>query len=56
MRYYPQDQYPFALLFLTGNKVFNHFLRIKAKSRGYCLSDNSLKNAKGEKIPCKTEE
>lgn len=49
-------RYPFALLYFTGNKYFNLFIRNKAKEKGYKLNEFGLfKNNKQIKKEIKTE-
>lgn len=36
------NRYPFALLYFTGNKYFNLFIRNKAKNQGYKLNEFGL--------------
>lgn len=53
---YPQESYPFALLYFTGSIQFNISLRLLAKKTGYHLSDKELiKNDTKEKIKCYSE-
>ena len=49
-------RYPFALLYFTGNKYFNLFIRNKAKEKGYKLNEFGLfKNNKQIQKEIKTE-
>lgn len=48
LKYYPVDQYAFALLYFTGSDVFNRNMRLFAMKNGYCLSDHGM--WKAEKI------
>jgi DNA polymerase beta len=49
---YPEEQYPFAILYATGCGEFNVKMRNYAKSIGYSLSDKALRynSSKGEKV------
>ena len=51
--YYSEKEYPFALLFSTGNAQFNVDLRNYAIKKGYSLSDKGLKRGsnKGPEVP-----
>lgn len=65
LKYYPVDQFAYAILYFTGSDVFNRNMRLYAMKNGYCLSDHGM--WKAEKIganivtheagiPCYTEE
>ena len=65
IKYYPQDQYAFAVLYFTGSDMFNRSMRLCANKKGYCLSDHGMHKADkvggktviyGEKIVCLKEE
>jgi len=48
------EEFPYALVYFTGNKIHNTALRARAKDFGYKLNEYGL--FKGTKlIPCKTE-
>ncbi len=49
-----REEFPFAMLYFTGNKIMNIKMRKKAKSMGYTLSRYGLTSGK-KKIICKTE-
>lgn len=42
IKYYPLEQYAYALLYFTGSDYFNRSMRLHAKKEGYTLSDHSL--------------
>jgi len=54
--YSPPEEYPYALLYFTGSKVFNTLQRQRAQEQGYSLNEHGLykydkeKGKKGEKI------
>lgn len=51
-----KDKLAFMKLYSTGSKEWNIYMRYIAKSKGYLLNQNGLKNIKsGRYIPCKTE-
>jgi DNA polymerase lambda len=66
MKYYPREQFGFAVLYFTGSDHFNRSMRLYAGKKGFTLSDHglfpvlrALKNQKvwkGDLIPCLTEE
>jgi DNA polymerase beta len=45
----PPEEYPFALLYFTGNDKFNVDLRIRATEMGYTLSEHGIKEIKTDK-------
>jgi DNA polymerase beta len=45
-----EKEYPFALLYFTGNDKFNVDMRNHALSRGYSLSEHGLKDMKTDKL------
>jgi len=42
--YTPLEEYPFALLYFTGSKDFNTYIRRIALSLGYTMNEHSIKN------------
>jgi DNA ligase (NAD+) len=52
--YTPPDEFPFAILYFTGSKIFNTVQRQRALDMGYSLNEHGLykmnKGVKGEKI------
>ena len=48
--YYPEKEYPFALLFSTGSGSFNVEMRQYCIKQGYTLSEKELKYLNGTKI------
>ena len=52
--YSPPDEYPFALFYFTGSKIFNTIVRQRAVDLGYTLNEHGLsyftKGVKGKKI------
>lgn len=42
IKYYPLEQFPYALLYLTGSDYFNKSMRLYAKKKGYSLTDCGL--------------
>jgi len=48
--YYPEKEYPFALLFSTGSGPFNVEMRQYCIKQGYTLSEKELKYLNGTKI------
>ncbi|OWK38888.1 DNA polymerase/3'-5' exonuclease PolX [Fimbriiglobus ruber] len=55
LRVVTDEQFPFALLYLTGSKDHNVRLRQRAIDRGYSLNEYALTGDDGP-VPCKTEE
>ena len=56
IRYIDKKYYPFALMYFTGNKKFNLFMRNKAQDLGFKLNEYGLfKNDKKVKKEFKTE-
>ena len=45
-----KDEYPFSLLYFTGNGEFNVKMREYAKKKGFTLNEKGLKNTKENKI------
>ncbi len=45
------QEYPYALLYFTGNDTFNVAMRKLALEKGYSLSEHGLKPAKNQKAP-----
>lgn len=52
LKYYPIEEYAFALLYFTGSGMFNRQLRLVATGKGLQLSDHGAvrrdKKGKGE--------
>jgi DNA polymerase beta len=46
----PPSQYPYALLYFTGSKIFNINMRKIALEKGYSLSEHGMKNMKTEQM------
>jgi DNA ligase (NAD+) len=46
--YTPPKEFAFALLYFTGSKVFNTFMRQRALSMGYTLNEHSLSEMKNK--------
>ena len=44
--YSPPNEYPFALLYFTGSKIFNTLVRQKANDLGFTLNEHSLSHLK----------
>ena len=44
--YSPPNEYPFALLYFTGSKIFNTLVRQKANDLGYTLNEHALSHLK----------
>lgn len=42
IKFYPSNQYAFAILYFTGSDYFNRSFRLYAKKKGYFLSDHGL--------------
>lgn len=63
IKYYPIQEFAFAVLYFTGSDMFNRKMRLEAIEKGYHLSDHGMhkviKNGKnqqkGAPIKCKTE-
>ncbi len=55
----PTEEFPTALLYFTGSKMFNIYMRGHAKRQGFLLSEHGLFKIKGEenpvRIPIKNE-
>jgi len=47
--YTNQEEYPFAVLYFTGSKIFNTVMRGKALSMGYSLNEHGLYKMEGKK-------
>ena len=45
--YTSPSEYPFALLYFTGSKIFNTVMRQRALSMGYTLNEHGLSHMKG---------
>lgn len=66
IKYYPLDQFAYAILYFTGSDMFNRSMRMFAKKKGYNLSDHALtpvertssdkKGWEGANIICYTEQ
>jgi len=52
--YSPFNEYPFAILYFTGSKIFNTLMRQQALNLGYTLNEHSInfinKGVKGKKV------
>jgi len=51
----PPDEFPFAILYFTGSKIFNTIMRQKALDQGYTFNEHSIYHLskdrkKGEKV------
>ena len=64
IKYYPMDQFAYAVLYFTGSDMFNRKMRLEAMNQGYHLSDHGMHKsvkegakvtAVGPNIICKTE-
>lgn len=64
IKYYPSEEFAYALLYFTGSDMFNRALRIVAHKKGYKLSDHCMvpldtdkEKEKGnkKKVVCYTE-
>lgn len=64
IKYYPVDQFAYAVLYFTGSDMFNRKMRLEAMEKGYHLSDHGMHKAvkdgakvtaTGPNIACKTE-
>ena len=53
--YTSQEEYPFAVLYFTGSKVFNTVMRGRALSMGYSLNEHGLHKMDGKKKGGKVE-
>ena len=42
IKYYPLEQYAYAMLYFTGSDYFNRSMRLFARKKNYSLSDHSL--------------
>lgn len=47
--YTPKDEYPFALLYFTGSKIFNTVMRARALSMNYSLNEHGIYKMDGKK-------
>ena len=47
--YASQEEYPFAILYFTGSKIFNTVMRGRALSLGYSLNEHGLYKMEGKK-------
>ena len=57
IKVYTKEEFPFAVLYFTGNAYFNRSMRLFAKKKKLHLSDKELSYRNtGKKIICKTEE
>lgn len=57
IKVYTKEEFPFAVLYFTGNAYFNRSMRLFAKKKKMHLSDKELSyRSTGKKIECKTEE
>ena len=57
IKVYTKEEFPFAVLYFTGNAFFNRSMRLFAKKKKLHLSDKELSYRNtGKKIICKTEE
>jgi DNA polymerase/3'-5' exonuclease PolX len=45
LKYYPVEQYAYAILYFTGSNMFNRNMRLYAMKSGYCLSDHGMYRA-----------
>ena len=43
IKYYPRDEFAFALLYFTGSDHFNRSMRLFARRKGIMLSDKGFK-------------
>jgi len=52
--YSPPDEFPFAILYFTGSKIFNTVMRQKALNKGYTFNEHGIyhlqNKKKGEKV------
>ena len=52
--YAPQDEFPFAILYFTGSKIFNTIMRQYALDKGYTFNEHGIykleNKKKGEKV------
>jgi DNA polymerase lambda len=42
IKYYPIDQFAYAVLYFTGSDMFNRKMRLEAMNLGYHLSDHGM--------------
>ena len=57
IKVYTKEEFPFAVLYFTGNAYFNRSMRLFAKKKKLHLSDKELSYRNtGKKIICKTEQ
>ena len=54
--YASKEEYPFAILYFTGSKVFNTVMRGRALSLGYSLNEHGLYKMEGKKKGAKIEQ
>ena len=54
--YASQEEYPFAILYFTGSKIFNTVMRGRALSLGYSLNEHGLYKMEGKKKGEKIDE
>ena len=47
--YTPKDEFPFALLYFTGSKIFNTVMRARALSMNYSLNEHGIYKMDGKK-------
>lgn len=47
--YTPKDEFPFALLYFTGSKIFNTVMRARALSMNYSLNEHGIYTMNGKK-------
>lgn len=52
----PKDEIPYQVLYLTGSKEFNIYMRTKARSLGYLLNQNGLYKDGGRVAGVNSEE
>ncbi|GBG31176.1 DNA polymerase lambda [Hondaea fermentalgiana] len=49
VKFYPREQFPFALLYFTGNDHFNRSMRNFAKRKGWSMSDEGIFSAQRQR-------
>ena len=54
--YASKEEYPFAILYFTGSKIFNTVMRGRALSLGYSLNEHGLYKMEGKKKGAKLEQ
>ncbi len=42
IKYYPIEEFAFAVLYFTGSDMFNRKMRLEAIEKGYHLSDHGM--------------